>query len=59
MPYGYVRIGSKSYKKIAGYRSKMMAEGYAVTLRQGGTVYTDIRVIRSGSWWVVVGSYKA
>lgn len=53
MPYGYVTIKGKHYKKIAGYRAKFMAEGYAATLRLGLTDYTDIQVVRSGSWWVV------
>lgn len=60
MPYGYVTIKGKRYKKIAGYREKFMAKGYATTLRRLGlTDYTDIQVVRSGSWWVVVGLHKS
>lgn len=55
MPYGYKQIEGKPYKKIAGYREEYMAKGYAATLRFGLNQYKDIRVIRSGSWWVVVG----
>lgn len=40
MPYGYIQVEGKSYKKITAYRAKFMAEGYAATLRLGFTDYT-------------------
>jgi len=51
--------GNVHYIQIACYRLKFIAEGYAVTLRDGFTTYVDIQVVEEkGGWWCVYGLPK-
>lgn len=52
-------FNGKVYKRIACFRWKFMAEGYAGNLRHQKTAYLDIKVGRSGRWWCVYGQEQA
>ena len=54
MPYRRIFNG-KTYRRIACWREKFMAEGYAATLRLHRTAYPDIKVESSDGWWCVYG----
>ena len=52
----YRTFKGKSYKRIACWRRKFMADRYAVRLREGRTTYSDIIVAESSkNWWCVYG----